>query len=150
MRSQAMTRVLVFDDRALNGDLRQELCGSGLQLIDAPDLESGIRLLHESDEPMTALFWVSLENLTLTGLDQAALLGTLLLDERLARRHAFILVTPTPVEVQLSLGNLLERVHVAKLTAPLDRERLLSAIWLATQRTEARVAAVEAPIAALI
>ena len=84
---------------------------------------------------MTALFWVSLEDCTLTGLDQAALVGTLLLDEPLAARHSFILVTPTPVEVELILGNLLRRVHVIKLTAPLDRERLLSAIWLGGQRT---------------
>ncbi|HEV2235082.1 MAG TPA: hypothetical protein VGR57_00340, partial [Ktedonobacterales bacterium] len=48
--------------------------------------------------------------------------------------HAYVLVTPTPLDVQLALGRLIDRLHVTVLAAPLDRERLLSALWLAEQR----------------
>jgi hypothetical protein len=122
MRSQAMTRVLLFDDRVLDGNLHEDLSHSGLHVVDTPDLETGVQLLRDSDEAMTAL------------------LGTLLLDKSLAERHAYILVTPTPIEVGAILGNLLNSLHVTTLTAPLDREKLLSAMWLATQRSKARIA----------
>jgi hypothetical protein len=138
MQTRAMTRVVVFDDRVLDGELSLTLAQSGVELLHALDLEAGMRLLRESAEPMTALFWVSLADNTMSGLDEAALLGELLRDEPLARRHAYILVTPTPLDVHLILGRLIDRLHVTTLTAPVDRERLLSALWLATQRANAR------------
>jgi hypothetical protein len=93
-----------------------------------------VRLLRESQDPIVALFSVSLAGNVLTGLDQVTLLGELLRDEELARRHAFILVTPTPHEVRIALGRVLERSHVTLLAGPLDRERLLAAAWLAARR----------------
>ncbi len=139
--TQPMTRVVVFDDRALGGGLRQTLASSGLDVVDAADCAGGLRLLRESAEPVTALFWVSLAGNMLSGLDDASLLGELLRDEALAQRHTYLLVTPTPQEVHLGLGRLLDRLHVTLLAAPLDRERLLSALWLASQRAKTRRAA---------
>lgn len=138
MRTRAMTRVVVFDDRVLEGELTRTLAHSGVELLAAQDFEAGMRLLRESVEPMTALFWVSLAANTMSGLDEAALLGELTRDESLACRHAFILVTPTPLDVHLALGRVIDRLHVMTLAAPLDRERLLSALWLASQRASVR------------
>jgi hypothetical protein len=137
MRAQPIARVVVFDDRVLDGGLRQMLVRSGLDVIDATDFEAGMRFLRESAEPATVLFWVSLAGNTMSGLDEASLLGELLRDEPLTRRHAYILVTPTPHDVQQSLGRVIDRLHVTTLAAPLDRERLLSALWLASQRASA-------------
>jgi hypothetical protein len=141
MHTQPSTRVVVFDDRVLDGGLREALARSGMEVVNAADIADGTRTLRESIDPVTALFWVSLAGNTLSGLDDALLLGELLRDAPLASRHAYILVTPTPREVQQSLGRVLDRLHVTVLAAPLDRERLLSALWLALQRTRTRGAA---------
>jgi hypothetical protein len=133
-----MTRVVVFDDRVLDGELTQTLARSGMEVLRPPDFDAGLRLLRESAEPVTALFWVSIAENTMSGQDEAILLGELLRDEALARRHAYILVTPTPLDVHLTLGRLTDRLRVTTLAAPLDRERLLSALWLASQRVNAR------------
>lgn len=140
MRSQAVARVVVFDDRVLEGDICQILARSGFQIMEAATVEAGLRLLRESSESLTVLFWVSLAAQTMTGLDQATLLGELLHDESLARRHAFILITPTPVAARCALGHLIDRLHVSLLAAPLDRERLLAALWFASQRIAAPAA----------
>jgi hypothetical protein len=134
MRTRTMTRVVVFDDRALSGELSQTLTRTGVELLDVPDFDAGVRLLRESPEPMTAIFWVSLAANTMSGMDEAALLGELLRDESLARRHVYVLVTPTLLDVRLVLGRVIDRLHVTALAAPLDRERLLSALWLTAQR----------------
>jgi ActR/RegA family two-component response regulator len=134
MRTEAMVPVLLFDDGLLDASLRRALSASGFQLLETADVEAGVRLLRESPEPMVAFFTVSLAANMLTGLDQVALLGALLHDEALARRHAFILVTSTPHEIRMALGRVLDRTHVTLLASPLDRERLLSATWLAASR----------------
>lgn len=137
MRSQGTTRVVVLDDRVLEDGMRQVLASSGFHVIEAASVAAGTQLLRESSEPMTVLFWVSLAAQTMTGLDQATLLGELLRDESLARRHAYILISPTPLAARDVLGCLIDRLRVTLLAAPLDRERLLSAMWLASQRCEA-------------
>lgn len=134
MQLQSTRRVVVFDDRVLEGDLRQALAGSGYQIVQADSIEAGARLLRAASEPLTVLFWVSLASKTFTGLDQVTLLGELLRDASLAHRHAYLLITPTSVELRCVLGQLIERLPVAVLAAPLDRERLLAAMWLASQR----------------
>lgn len=135
MQSQAKMRVLLFDDGVLSDALRQDLDRSGFQLLPpTDDVQMGLHLLRESPEPIIAFFTVSLAAGTMTGLDQAAVLGELLQDEQLARRHAFILVTPTPLAVQLVFGRLLERIKVTTLAFPLDREPLLAATWMALQQ----------------
>ena len=134
MRTQPITRVVVFDDRVLGSGLRDALARSSVTVLDAAGTADGVSILRQSVEPVTALFWVSLAGNTLSGLDDAALLGELLGDPALAARHAYILVTPTPLEVQQSLRHVLAQLHVMVLAAPLDRERLLSALWLASQR----------------
>ena len=139
MQIQAMPRMVVFDDRVLESGMRQALANSGFQVIEVGSVEAGLRMLRESCESLTALFWVSLAANTFTGLDQALLLGELQRDTSLAHRHAYLLITPTPVEVRCLLGHLIDRLPVTLLAAPLDRERLLSAMWLATQRIEGSV-----------
>lgn len=134
MGSEPRVPVLLFDDELLNATLRAALSGSGFQVLETADIEAGVRLLRTSDQPTVAFFSVSMAGNTLTGLDQVTVLGELLRDEELALRHAFILVTPTPHEVRLALGRVLARTHVTLLTGPLDRERLLSAAWLAARR----------------
>jgi hypothetical protein len=134
MTSTAKIPVLLFDDGLLDATVRQAVGGSGFQVLATADLEAGVRFLRESEEPMAAFFRVSLADNKLTGLDQVALLGELLRDDELARRHAFILVTPTAHEVRAAFGRVLERTHVTLLRLPLDREQVLAATWLAMQR----------------
>lgn len=134
MHSQAMRRVVVFDDRVLEGDLRRALSNSGFQVVEVDSVEAGAQLLREASESLTVLFWISLVANTFTGLDQATLLGELLRDASLAHRHAYLLITPIPLTVRCVLGQLIDQLPVTLLAAPLDRERLLAAMWLASQR----------------
>lgn len=134
MISEPLVPVVLLDEGLLDAPLRQALGASSVQILQATDLRAGVRFLRESDQPMVVLFSVSLTRNALTGLDQVSLLGELLRDEALSRRHAFILVTSTPHEIRTALGRVLERTHVLLLALPLDREHLLSAIWLATRR----------------
>lgn len=134
MISESLVPVLLFDDELLDAPLRQALGASGFQVVQTTDIGAGVRFLRESGQPMVALFGVSLASNTLTGLDQVTLLGELLRDQALVRRHAFILVTPTPHEIRQALHHVLERTHVRLLAAPVDRERLLATVWLAANR----------------
>lgn len=134
MMTESLVPVLLFDDGLLDAMQRQALARSGFQVLETTDIGAGVRLLRESAQPMVALFGVSVASNTLTGLDQVSVLGELLRDEALGCRHSFILMTPTPYEIRLALRQVLERTHVTLLPTPLDRERLLSAMWLASTR----------------
>jgi hypothetical protein len=80
------------------------------------------------------LFDVAIFNNTLTGLDSVAILGAAAHDSDLADRHAFVVISPTPRNVELVFGSLLRRIGAPIVAEPVNPERLRRAIADAERR----------------
>jgi CheY-like chemotaxis protein len=128
------TPVLIVNDHpSTRRTLRRALELAGYAVTEAADAESGLALLRESERSMVVLFNVVLVNNVMAGTDGIALLGAAS-DTHLADRHAFVLVTPTPEQVDAVLGRLLERLSVPIVAEPLDPDALRVAVAQAARR----------------
>lgn len=120
--------LLINDDSAGRRDIAKMLRSAGCDVREAADAEAGLALLRATPEPTAVLFHVTLFHNVMDGLDCAAVLGEVARDARLAERHHFILVTPSPENVQAVLGTLLRRLSVRILAEPVDCAELLAAL----------------------
>jgi hypothetical protein len=108
--------------------------GTGYTLMEAADAESAVRTLRESERCMVVLFDVVLFNHTLTGMDSVTLLGAASHEAYLADRHGYVVISPTPENVEIVFGSLLTRIGAPIVAEPVQPERLRRAIAAAEQR----------------
>jgi CheY-like chemotaxis protein len=129
MRPETRIATLVInDDSTGRRDTARMLRAAGCDVREASDAEIGLTLLRDMPAPTTVLFHVTLFGNMMAGLDCAGVLGAVARDARLAERHHFILVTPSPENVEAVLGLLLRRLSVRILAEPVDRAELLAAL----------------------
>jgi hypothetical protein len=114
--------------------LREALEPAEYAVVEALDAESGLVALRASERCMVVLFDVAIFNNTLTGLDSVAILGAATHDSDLADRHAFVVISPTPRNVELVFGSLLRRIGAPIVAEPVNPERLRRAIADAERR----------------
>jgi len=116
--------LIVDNDSSLRNRMRQSLEAIGYHVMEASDAESGLRTLRASKDNMVALFSITLNRNTMTGADGVAFLGAAACDTRLARRHGFIIITPTPGELDAALGRLIKQLSIPILAEPVDMEEM--------------------------
>jgi DNA-binding NtrC family response regulator len=126
--------LIVHTDSRTGSALHCALEDAKYAVMEAADAESALLTLRESERSMVVLFDVALFNNTLTGLDSIALLGAATHDGDLADQHAFVVISPTPENVELVFGSLLKRIGAPIVAEPLDPERLRRAIADAERR----------------
>ena len=126
--------VLIFNsDPAAREKLRQPLESAGYSILEADDVEDGLAMLHTSEGAMVTLFKVALFNNIISGTDGIAFLGAARYDARHGRKHAFVVVTPTPDQLQAALGRLLAHLSIPVLAEPFSADDLVNAVDQATR-----------------
>ncbi len=113
--------------------LRQPLESAGYQILEVENAEDGLALLRTSEDDMVTLFNVALFNNIISGTDGIAFLGAARYDARRGRKHAFVVVTPTPDQVKAAFGRLLAHLSIPVLAEPFSADDLLNAIDQATR-----------------
>ncbi|HEY7093634.1 MAG TPA: hypothetical protein VH393_10665 [Ktedonobacterales bacterium] len=126
--------LIVHTDSRMRSALREALERAEYAVVEAPDAESGLKTLRASERCMVVLFDVALFSNTLTGLDSVALLGAATHDADLADQHAFVVISPTPENVELVFGSLLTRIGAPIVAEPVNPDRLRRAVADAERR----------------
>lgn len=125
--------LIVNSDSAARKNLRQPLESAGYPTLEADNVEDGLALLRTSESAMVTLFKVALFNNVISGTDGIAFLGAARYDARHGRKHAFVVVTPTPDQLNAALGRLLAHLSIPVLAEPFGADELLNAIDQATR-----------------
>jgi CheY-like chemotaxis protein len=125
--------LIVNSDPAAREKLRQPLESAGYPILEADDVEDGLAMLHTSEGAMVTLFKVALFNNIISGTDGIAFLGAARYDARHGRKHAFVVVTPTPDQLQAALGRLLAHLSIPVLAEPFSADDLVNAVDQATR-----------------
>ena len=120
--------LIAHTDPWLRRTLRDMLEGAPYSVVEASDAESALAILRQSERSMIALFQIVLYENTLSGVDCVTILGAAAHDPRLADQHAFVVVTPTPENVELVFGRMIERISASIVAEPVDPGRLGRAI----------------------
>lgn len=125
--------LIVNSDPAARKKLRQPLESAGYQILEVENAEDGLTILRTSEDDMVTLFNVALFNNIISGTDGIAFLGAARYDARRGRKHAFVVVTPTPEQVHAALGRLLAHLSIPILAEPFSADDLINAIDQATR-----------------
>lgn len=126
--------LLLHYDPVLRAQLRQSLEADGHRVQETSDAESGLALLRSCEEGMIVIFNVSLHRNTMAGTDGIAFLGAAIGERRLAYKHAFIILTPTPDQLDAALGRLLNHMSLPVLAEPLAMNEVLQLVKAAERR----------------
>jgi|SRR5581483_2722975 two-component system alkaline phosphatase synthesis response regulator PhoP len=125
-----MTRVLVVDDdEAIRETLRFVLEDAGYSVVEAANGLEALDMLYASVEPLVVLL-----DLMMPRLSGAGVLGVVAEDERLAARHAFVLVTANPYPFSRPFALMIERLGVATVSKPFDIDDVLDVVARASCR----------------
>lgn len=128
-----MARVLVVDDdRAIRETLMDALRTAGHDVDEAADGEMALRVLRESAGRYVVLLDVMMPRVS--GFD---VLGEIVRDDALARRHAFVILTAYPRALPpLETASHLSRlgIPVPILAKPFEIDALLNAVSAAARR----------------
>jgi DNA-binding NtrC family response regulator len=114
--------LVVHCDSALRKKLRQTLEAVGYRVMEATDAESGLEAIQASADSLVVLFNITLHKNAMTGADGIMLLGAAACDVRVARQHAFIVITPTHDQVEAALGHMLHYLAIPVLAEPVDMD----------------------------
>lgn len=120
--------LVVNSDRNTRRTMRQSLEDAGYTVLEAEDVEDGLALLRSNEDGMVVIFNVVLFNNIIAGTDGIAFLGAAAYDARFTHRHAFVIVTPTPEQLDGALGRLLHHLSVPVVAEPYDNDDLLRAV----------------------
>lgn len=127
-----MTRVLVVDDdQDIRETLRILLEDAGYEVMEAADGKSALNILRKDTTGMIVLL-----DLQMPKLNGMEVMQTVAEQERLASRHAFIVVTANTKTLPLSFVQLLTKLQTPLIVKPFDIEPLLSAVATAEERLE--------------
>lgn len=133
MRSGTVVRALVADDdRAIRDVLRLALEDEGYEVLEAEDGVAALEVLRASAQPLVVLL-----DLRMPGMDGAAVLQAVAKDARLARHHAFVLMTANGQIRPQSFVGLLSALGVPVLRKPFDLDDLLDTVECVAQRLTA-------------
>jgi hypothetical protein len=123
-------------DADINGSarLRWALAGLGYKAEVTEDLGAALDELRASPEPAVVLFDIEAPGETLGGGDYARLVGALLEDRALARRHLFAAVSHTPDEVEITLGKVLGRLQIPLFAKPCNLDAIVTYVKATTAR----------------
>jgi DNA-binding NtrC family response regulator len=127
------TTLIVNADPRIRSTLRGILEGAKDVVMEASDAEAALAMLSESECGVVVLFDIALPNNTLTGLDSVAILGVAAHDTHLTDRHAFVVITPTPENVELVFGRTLAQINAPIVGEPIDPDALHLAVARASQ-----------------
>lgn len=125
--------LIVNNDSAAREKLRQPLESAGYPILEADNVEDGLAALRASEGAMVTLFKVALFDNAISGTDGIAFLGAASYDARHGSKHMFVVVTPTPDQLQAALGRLLAHLSIPVLAEPFSVDDLLNAIDQATR-----------------
>jgi DNA-binding NtrC family response regulator len=129
------TPVLVIHrDPCVRRSMRRMLEGAEYAVTEIADTENALLTLRESERCMVVLFDVALFNNTLTGADSVAILGAASRDAYLADQRAFVVISPTPENVEMVFGRLLTRIGASIVAEPVNPDVLRVAVARAVQR----------------
>jgi CheY-like chemotaxis protein len=115
--------LIVDDDRSIRHTLRAVLEDEGYAVLEAGDGAEGLALVRASLHRLVVLL-----DLRMPGLDGAGVLDAVAADARLARRHAFILVTANLDAITRACSALLHRLDVPIVPKPFDLDPLLDLV----------------------
>lgn len=129
-----MAHVLVVDDDA---DIRTSMRSllediGGYTVIEAPDGLEGLKILRASMEPLVVLL-----DLLMPGLDGMDVLRQVAADEKLVRKHAYVLVTVSRLAQPLEFASSVE-MEVPVVSKPFDMDDLLSIVAAAERKISFR------------
>jgi CheY-like chemotaxis protein len=119
--------LLVDDDTRARARLRKLLERPGQSVAEAADAEEAVAILRTREPGTVVVFSLALYNFVMDGNDGLALLRAVANDQALAARHAFVLLTPTPTSVRVTLGHLLDRLRISIVAADSDADILRAA-----------------------
>lgn len=126
--------LVVNNDPTMRNKMRHSLEVAGYSVMEAEDAETGLATLRASERGMVVLFNVVLFGNMMQGTDGIAFLGAAACDTRLAHQHAFVIVTPTPEQLEAALGRLLDHLSIPVITEPIDADALLHTVSRSTWR----------------
>ena len=115
--------LIVDDDRGIRHTLRAVLEDEGYAVLEAGDGVDGLEMMRTSPHHLVVLL-----DLRMPGLDGAGVLDSVAADARLARRHAFILVTANLDAITPACSTLLHRLDVPIVPKPFDLDPLLDLV----------------------
>jgi len=129
MRLQEQVRVLVADDDdAIRETLRIVFEEEGYQVDEASNGRVTIDLMQSAPEP-----YVVVLDLMMPQFGGAAVLGAILEDEELGRRHAILLVTANSLATQGIVDDLRARLQIPLIRKPFDLDTLLANVETAAR-----------------
>ncbi|HEU0027269.1 MAG TPA: hypothetical protein VFQ25_09155 [Ktedonobacterales bacterium] len=126
--------LILDDDTAGSGALRQTLSALGYEARVAPDADAALDTLRMSAAPMALFFNVEAHGATLDGHSYAFLIGALLGDPALARRHIYAVISSTADDVEWALGKALDRLGAPIFHKPCGASALETYLALAGGR----------------
>lgn len=110
---------LILDDDAAGSDtLRQTLGSLGYEARVMSDADAAIEMLRANVDPVAMFFNVEAYGATLDGRSYAFLIGALLEDPALARRHIYAVISSTADDVEWTLGRALDRLGAPVFRKP--------------------------------
>lgn len=121
--------LVVDDDQAIRETLRLVLDDAGYPVEEAPDGETALVLLRETDQRMVVLL-----DLIMPGMNGEQLLAIVADEPRLVSRHSYVLMTAAHKRLTLSVQKRLDALDAPIMQKPFDLDTLLTVVADASQR----------------
>lgn len=120
--------LIVDDDAAIRETLARLVEEVGYDALTAQDGIMALKVLRSSTRPLVALL-----DVMMPGMSGVDVLNRVAADERLARRHAFILMTANLEALPSALVRRLKALSVSVVAKPFDLDTLLELIERAAE-----------------
>ncbi len=127
------TAIILDDDVNASAALRQVLQALGYETQALTDAHVALDTLRSSIEPVALFFDVEAYGETLDGRGYASLIGALLAEPALARKHVFAITSATADDVEWTLGKVLDRLDMPVFSKPYDAFTIESYLALARE-----------------
>ncbi len=129
----AKMAIILDDDNNASAALRQMLQALGYETQALADAHMALDALRASIEPVALFFDVEAYGETLDGRGYASLIGALLAEPTLARKHIFAITSATADDVEWTLGKILDRLDMPVFSKPYDAFTIESYLALARE-----------------
>lgn len=127
------TAIILDDDMNASAALRHMLQALGYETQALVDAHVALDTLRASIEPVALFFDVEAYGETLDGRGYASLIGALLAEPALARKHIFAITSSTADDVEWALGKVLDRLDMPVFSKPYDAFTIESYLALARE-----------------